>query len=73
MRILRNVILAMSLAAVAACGGKDKGAAEPTPDNTGDGTGDDGTGGDGYGGDMGGGDMGGDDMGGGEGGDEGGE
>ncbi len=61
MRILRNVILAIGLAAIAtACGGKSK--ADDTMGNTGGGdtmgdTGGD-TGGDMYGGDMYGGDMG---------------
>jgi hypothetical protein len=63
MRTLRNVILAIGLAAVAtACGGKSKN--EGTMENTGGETGDTGdTGGETYGGDMGGGDMGGGDTG----------
>ncbi len=58
MRILRNVMLAFGLVALAAaCGGKSKG--DSTMDNTGGGdTGGGDMGGDMYGGDMYGGDMG---------------
>jgi hypothetical protein len=65
MRILRNVMLAFGLVALAAaCGGKSK-AADNTMDNTGGGdTGGGDMGGDAYGGDMYGGDMGGDPCGG---------
>jgi len=64
MRTLRNVILAIGLAALAtACGGKNKN--EGTVDNAGGDTGGGDMGGDTYGGDMGG-DTGGGDMGGGD-------
>lgn len=68
MRILRNVMFAVGLAALAAaCGGKDKAAdtSNTGGDDMGGDMGGDEYGGDGYG-DMGGEDMGGEDMGGGE-------